>query len=696
MDTPLMLINLSGKVSDPKSQFVINEEAAKVIESMDGPIGVISVAGLYRTGKSFILNQLAGRTDGFDIGASIQPQTQGIWMWALDKPSLRRRRLPDTMNIVLLDTEGLGSFTKTETHDVKIFALAVLLSSYLIYNSLGTIDDTAIENMSLIVNLTRSIREKVSESDRPGIAPKVDPVSLRQFFPRFMWLLRDFSLELKIEGRDISQDEYLEHALRPLEGKEADIVAKNKVRETIRSVFHQRTCYTLKRPVDDEDQLQELGSLKPSQFRKDYLEEVERLIKLIYQNVPPKTLYGTSLTGAVLVAIMKQYVSAINSGSVPVISSAWESVLAQKTDMALADAKSAIAKSLPDPTDMDDPLTLLGPTGPGTLAEQKGTSAFLRGAVLQAMSPAQIDAKLGEIHTYAAEEVARLATAIVDANERTNTEAATRAARVAQKAIDEADSIDAVKAASDLGEQEFASAGARGRCKEAALHQVGWTSMVLAGAGQVAAAEASRLSKEMQEQFEEEMGKAKKEYATLQELYQSVDKEWQKEQANAKSLREQATELRYEIMGHQKTIKSLETDLADLAAANADLTQKLADLDEKHAKEHKARTRLEAELEAMTAKQEAAEKARAELEDKLKDADSGMGQVSAEREELMRELDSRQEQIEAMRGELEQAYAMVDKAKEETEAKVKQVKEEADKKLKQELSEAGGCNCTIM
>jgi len=32
---------------------------------------VISVAGLYRTGKSFVLNQLAGSQNGFDIGATV-------------------------------------------------------------------------------------------------------------------------------------------------------------------------------------------------------------------------------------------------------------------------------------------------------------------------------------------------------------------------------------------------------------------------------------------------------------------------------------------------------------------------------------------------------------------------------------------------------------------------------------------------
>lgn len=46
--------------------------------------------------------------------------------------------------------------------DSRIFSLAILLSSYLIYNSVGSIDETAIENLSLVVNLSKNIQIKSS------------------------------------------------------------------------------------------------------------------------------------------------------------------------------------------------------------------------------------------------------------------------------------------------------------------------------------------------------------------------------------------------------------------------------------------------------------------------------------------------------------------------------------------------------
>jgi len=45
-------------------------------------------------------------------------------------------------------------------HDTKIFLLAILLSSLLIYNSVGTIDENALNNLSLVVNLSKSFQVK--------------------------------------------------------------------------------------------------------------------------------------------------------------------------------------------------------------------------------------------------------------------------------------------------------------------------------------------------------------------------------------------------------------------------------------------------------------------------------------------------------------------------------------------------------
>ena len=58
----------------------------------------------------------------------------------------------------MIDTEGIGALDEDQTHDTRIFTLAILASSCFIYNSTGSIDENAVQNLSLVVNLTKHIQ----------------------------------------------------------------------------------------------------------------------------------------------------------------------------------------------------------------------------------------------------------------------------------------------------------------------------------------------------------------------------------------------------------------------------------------------------------------------------------------------------------------------------------------------------------
>jgi hypothetical protein len=54
-------------------------------------------------------------------------------------------------SILVLDTEGLGSTDVCKKSDSRIFLIALLLSSFFIFNSVGTIDENALNDVGLII-----------------------------------------------------------------------------------------------------------------------------------------------------------------------------------------------------------------------------------------------------------------------------------------------------------------------------------------------------------------------------------------------------------------------------------------------------------------------------------------------------------------------------------------------------------------
>lgn len=55
--------------------------SSQVVSKIEGPVATIAVVGKFHSGKSFLMNQLMGKTKGFGIGPTVRPETMGIWMW---------------------------------------------------------------------------------------------------------------------------------------------------------------------------------------------------------------------------------------------------------------------------------------------------------------------------------------------------------------------------------------------------------------------------------------------------------------------------------------------------------------------------------------------------------------------------------------------------------------------------------------
>lgn len=171
------------------NSYELQDNAIRFIQSLEPPIAVVAVAGLYRTGKSYLLNRvLLNRNEGFGVGPTVNPCTKGLWIWG--RPISGTTAEGEHCNIIIIDSEGIGALDEDQDHDSRIFSLAILLSSYFVYNSIGSIDESSLQNLSLIVNLTKHIH--IKSQQREDGEPDCDDYAI--YFPSFMWVIRDFTL----------------------------------------------------------------------------------------------------------------------------------------------------------------------------------------------------------------------------------------------------------------------------------------------------------------------------------------------------------------------------------------------------------------------------------------------------------------------------------------------------------------------
>lgn len=337
--------------------------------------------GAFRTGKSFFLNQLTrtkhrveqisavtgsnntidvvSQLNGFRVGPTTESCTRGIWLWD-PQPSIRNARGD---KVLFMDTEGIAATDNDESYDAKIFSLGLLLSSLFVFNTMGVIDEGAIDRLFLVSELTKhvcvsadtghqphsksvpqhsSLDTEQDEVDVNGLQDSMaESRELAPHFPPFIWLLRDFMLDMQQDGASLSPNEYLEKSLELRDANSRRNEERNKIRKSIQILFARRECLTLVRPVMDELQLRRAAELPEDELRPEFVKQMENIRGRIFGVVAPKQLFGKVMDGAKLAHLAKCYTETMNSGSVPDIRAAWEYVSEATCQTALMNAVDA-------------------------------------------------------------------------------------------------------------------------------------------------------------------------------------------------------------------------------------------------------------------------------------------------------------------------------------------------------------------
>lgn len=273
--------------------FELCKETLEWLSTLNEPFGIISCAGKFRTGKSFLLNRILDSkpNQGFGVGETVQACTKGLWI------SKKLIRASDNLNVIIMDTEGIDALDASSTHDTKIFTLGILLSSIFLYNSVGHIDETAVQTLSFM--------SKVSEFVDSDAIP-----------PKFYWILRDFSLQMvDKDGKTLNNKEYLEYSLTECSGE------KNDTRSCIKKLFEERDLFTLPRP-SKTDSAQNLDKAHKN-LNPKFMSEMARLREKLLDEVVPITANGIPMSGNMFVKMCNILVEKVKSSEMPVMKDAW-------------------------------------------------------------------------------------------------------------------------------------------------------------------------------------------------------------------------------------------------------------------------------------------------------------------------------------------------------------------------------------
>ena len=196
--------------------------------------------------------------------------------------------------LVLFDVEGLFCPKKQDTaHDLKLFALASLTSSILIYNTLATIDTTKLNDLHFGSQIAKEF-----------IPHHQYPVDLSRYFPTLVWAIRDQFLDLEVEeGGNVmaaTADEYMEHCLKQQNGQCCDI----------KENFTTRKCFALPEPVEKK-LMKKLDQIPAEELDQDFIAVANELLDFVAQNAATKNIIG--LNGATFADAFQKFLNSIEN-----------------------------------------------------------------------------------------------------------------------------------------------------------------------------------------------------------------------------------------------------------------------------------------------------------------------------------------------------------------------------------------------
>uniref|UniRef100_A0A914WGP7 GB1/RHD3-type G domain-containing protein n=1 Tax=Plectus sambesii TaxID=2011161 RepID=A0A914WGP7_9BILA len=330
-DKPIQIARVN---SENSSKIIWDRELIKHIfsakETANLEVAIISIAGAYRQGKSFLLNFFLmflralkennvpstewenfewlhdnQKIEGFEFKAGNDRVTTGIWMWG--EPIVLPAGDEKKMAVVLLDTQGAFDFLATTNESKNIFALSTGLSSVQIYNVNKMFQEDQMQHLALFAQCGQAMKQQEKKDN--GVETEGQCNIEKKKFQKLLIVIRDHQNDQqypfgKEGGKMLVEDALREHD-NGINNPDATLV-----RKYIKESFETIEGFNLPDPGKDVMRQTKMFDGAVSKIDEEFKEFAKKLVvdTMLFAIREPKCVNGVPITCDFMPLLFEQLV----------------------------------------------------------------------------------------------------------------------------------------------------------------------------------------------------------------------------------------------------------------------------------------------------------------------------------------------------------------------------------------------------
>lgn len=356
---PVQLLDFSP--NDNKTVTITKDSVERLFLNplvSDRDVVVVSIAGAFRKGKSFLLNYMLrymyanykstsnfnkafneteaenwlGSPDeplkGFSWKSSTKRETTGIIFWSdiflYDAPN------GEKIAIYLVDTQGLFDHSSSPTDNIRIFSLSALISSVQIMNIYSMIEESHLEYLQFATEIARFTAVETDSTSKP--------------FQKLMFLIRDWISPEEYNYGLQGGNDFIKSFLKI---KDFHTNELKTVREYLQKTFESISCFLMPYPGRATARNSSFDG-HWSDIDEEFVDTMKELFPAILSpaNLTVKTINGVPIKAFELSVYVRQYVDLFKSENLPEAKSIYESTLDNQFQILMSKAVEIYLESI--------------------------------------------------------------------------------------------------------------------------------------------------------------------------------------------------------------------------------------------------------------------------------------------------------------------------------------------------------------